>query len=531
MSAEPIKRLLQQAPEVTLPDATWGPRQPLPPKLPEAPSLPPEMLPEPLRPWLVDIAERACLPLEMLAAPAIVGLSGLIGRSVAIRPREYSDWTVAPNLWGAIVAPPGAKKSDALAEALRPLTLLEGKARKAHKQAELEARAEQALLKAQLQGAAQKAKKGQGSRDEIAGLLGRMEALDRLPEKRYTTQDATVEKLGELLRDNPRGIVLVRDELASWIAALEQEESAVARGFFLTAWNGLTGYTFDRIGRGTVHIPAACVSVVGGIQPLPLQAVFERLRKDPTRADGLLQRFQVLVWPDGLPPWEPPQSWPDRAAKERAYRIFERLDGLEFRAPDDEADLEPHLLHFTPEAGRVFAAWHDQHEQRLRDPELNRTPHFAGHIAKYGSLAASLAVVFHLVEVTARDHLWLFDNERWSLAGELPPVEVQAVHLALDWVEFLELHARKVYAPETGSDLLAAHHLAEAIEAGAVVDGMTVREVQRSGRFWTDAERLAEALGVLERLGWLRVLETEPGPQGGRPSEVIRLHPELRGAR
>jgi hypothetical protein len=521
--------LLSQAPELTLPDGEWGERHPLPRKLPEAPTLPPEMLPEGIRPWLVDIAERACLPLEMLAVPAVVGLSGLIGRSVAIRPREYSDWTVIPNLWGAIVAPPGAKKSDALAEALRPLAALEAKARKAHQQAELEARAEQALLKAQLQGATQKAKKGEAGKADIAALLGRLEALERLPEKRYSTQDATVEKLGELLRDNPRGIVLVRDELASWIAALEQEENAVARGFFLTAWNGLTGYTFDRIGRGTVHIPAACASVLGGIQPLPLQAVFERLRRDPTRADGLLQRFQLLVWPDEMPEWNPPQSWPDKKAREQAFEIFARLDALEFRAPDDESDLEPHLLRFTPEAGRAFAEWHDAHERRLRDPRLGDTPHFTSHIAKYGSLAASLAVVFHLVEVAADDTRWVFDNERWTLLGDLPPVGLEAVLMALDWVEFLELHARRVYAAETGADVQAAHHLAEGIGAGAVADGMTVREVQRSSRYWADGERLGEALGVLERLGWLKVLEVEPGPQGGRPSEVVRLHPELRG--
>lgn len=523
------RELLTAAPELTPPDGEWGERHPLPRKLPEAPTLPPEMLPEGIRPWLVDIAERACLPLEMLAVPALVGLSGLIGRSVAIRPREYSDWTVIPNLWGAIVAPPGAKKSDALAEALRPLHSLENRARKAHQRAELEARAEQALLKAQLQGTTQKAKKGEAGKGDIAALLGRLEALERLPEKRYTTQDATVEKLGELLRDNPRGLVLVRDELASWIAALEQEENAVARGFFLTAWNGLTGYTFDRIGRGTVHVPAACVAVVGAIQPLPLQAVFERLRRDPTRADGMLQRFQLLVWPDEMPPWAPPQSWPDKAARERAYEVFARLDGLEFRSPDHENDLEPHLLCFIPEAGRAFAAWHDGHERRLRGKELEATPHFAAHIAKYGSLAASLAVVFHLVELAGDVARWVFDGERWSLAGELPPVTLEAVHLALDWVGFLEEHARKVYAAETGADVQAAHHLAEGIRAGAVVDGQTVREVQRSSRYWADGERLGEALGVLERLGWLRVVEVEPGPLGGRPSEVVRLHPELRG--
>ena len=70
------------------------------------------------------------------------------------------------------------------------------------------------------------------------------------------------------------------------------------RAFYCEAWNGTGAYTYDRIGRGTLHIRAACLSVLGGIQPGPLErylrAVFAG-RGD----DGLLQRFQLAVWPDG----------------------------------------------------------------------------------------------------------------------------------------------------------------------------------------------------------------------------------------
>ena len=32
-------------------------------------------------------------------------------------------------------------------------------------------------------------------------------------------------------------------------------------------WNGDTGHTIDRIGRGTIHVEACCMSMLGGIQP------------------------------------------------------------------------------------------------------------------------------------------------------------------------------------------------------------------------------------------------------------------------
>jgi putative DNA primase/helicase len=519
--------LLLSTPVLELPEPQFDDDpKPLPPERAEAPSLPPEMLPEGLRRWLVDAAERACLPLELLAVPAIVALSGLIGRSVCIKPREYSDWLVVPNLWGAIVAPPGAKKSDAIAEALSPLGALERKARSSHQMAQLETRAEQVLLQAQLNGLKNKAKSAKGgvAREELAALMSQLEALEAVPEKRYTTQDTTVEKLGELLRDNPRGILITRDELAAWIAAMELQENAMARGFFLTSWNGTGSYTFDRIGRGTIHIPAACVSIIGGIQPHPLGAVFERLRSDPTRADGMLQRFQLLVWPDGMPPWAPPQTWPDRAAQEQAFEIFARLDGLEFRDPAT-GELSPLQLRFTPRAGQAFTAWHDWHESRLREQTLSEVPHFASHIAKYGSLAPSLAVIFHLVDVASLSNKWVLANDAWRFVGNIPEVSLEATNLALDWAEFLEAHARKVYGPELNRAIMAAHHLAEQIREGLVADGQTVRDIQRSSRAWAEGWRLGEALHALEVAGWLKVVELSTG---GRPSEVVRLHPNLR---
>jgi len=500
------------------PGPTWGKRQALPHELPEASSLPPEMLPRALRGWLVDLAEQACLPLEMLAVPALVGLSGLVGRSVAVRPRAFSNWTVTPNLWGAVVAPPGAKKSDAIADALRPLRSLEAKARKAHEAQSRKIESE----RMELEGRLGQLKKKAASKEELQEVLSRIRELQNVVQRRYITNDATAEKLGELLKNNPRGLTVVRDELASWLAAMELQESAVARGFFLSAWNGATDYTFDRIGRGTVHVEAACLSMIGAVQPEPLKAAFDRLRSDPTRADGMLQRFQLIVWPDAMPPWNPPQRWPDRVAEQRAGEVFERLDGLEVVAPDGE--LKPRLLTLDDDAREAFAEWHDAHENRLRAGELAETPHFASHIAKYAKLVASLAVLFHLVDLAEDEVTW----SRATKGDDLPPVSLNSVNLALDWSEFLELHARKVYAAELAGETLAAHRLAQAIQKGTVRDGMSVRDLLRNDKRWR-REQLGEALGVLEQLGWLKVVEVAPGPLGGRPSEIIRLHPELQG--
>src|ERR1700681_1474629 len=85
--------------------------------------------------------------------------------------------------------------------------------------------------------------------------------------RRYVVNDATYEALGVILADNPNGTLAFRDELVSLLKTLDREEYVAARGVFLTAWNGTSGYTFDRIIRGTTYIEAACLSLLGSTQP------------------------------------------------------------------------------------------------------------------------------------------------------------------------------------------------------------------------------------------------------------------------
>jgi Protein of unknown function (DUF3987) len=49
--------------------------------------------------------------------------------------------------------------------------------------------------------------------------------------------------------------------------------------------------------RDSIHVEAYCVSLLGGIQPGRLRSnLIDALRDGPSH-DGLIQRFQLLVWP------------------------------------------------------------------------------------------------------------------------------------------------------------------------------------------------------------------------------------------
>ena len=490
-------------------EAAWPPLLQLREGRPSAPSLPAEMVPEPFRPWLVDIASGACIPLESVVCPTLIGVGSLIGRSVGIRPGKYDDYIVVPNLWGGIIARPGAMKTYAIQEGTKPLSRLAAESRDTH-QAELDLygaekeriTAEINAIKTEMSKAAKADREAfetsetsiverstaimAGLETELATKYEELRA-SAVTERRYITQDATVEKLGELLNENPRGLLVLRDELAGWLRLLDKSGREGDREFYLESWNGTGGYTFDRIGRGTVHVDALTISICGGIQPGKLMSYIDEAIDGNAGADGLLQRLQLIVWPDGWGEWAKPESWPDPDAKNRAFEIFrylDRLDASAVGAESTDGDGAIPCLRFSPDAQEIHDSWRDELEHRLRSDALIDTPAFESHLSKYRSLMPSLALIFHLVDVAS------------GTPGG--PVTAWSTRLAAAWCDYLEAHAKKVYAAELFPGVEAAHNLSVKIKQGAIVDGQTTRDIyQHHWSGLTTSSQVATALGVL----------------------------------
>ncbi|WP_367670874.1 DUF3987 domain-containing protein, partial [Shigella sonnei] len=71
----------------------------------------------------------------------------------------------------------------------------------------------------------------------------------------------------------------------------------------MEAWNGDDSKTSDRIGRGTTYTKSLCVSILGSTQPDKLLGYFQQSLSGFCN-DGLLQRFQLLVYPDDVKEWK-----------------------------------------------------------------------------------------------------------------------------------------------------------------------------------------------------------------------------------
>lgn len=501
-------------------DDPWPARRPLPPANPPAPALPVELIPKTLRPWVVDVAERFSIPLEMPAAAAIVAAGGALGRGVGIHPQRHDDWLVFANLWGGIVAKPGMMKTPLIAETTGPLRRLEATAAEAFEQAT--AAHEVALERLELEAEACK-KRMRKALDEggnTAELEARLIELKRekaavpAAPQRFVVQDSTVEKLGELLGANPRGVLLLRDELAGWLRSLERPGREGDREFYLETWSGDGSYTFDRIKRGTVRVPHLCLSVFGGIQPGKLKRYIQDAAGGGEGADGLLQRLQVVVWPESLGAWTNTDRAPDREAWSRARKVFDALAEYDAAALGLEPDEDGRAgLRFSAEAQELFYEWRAELERRVRSGELDHAPAFASHLSKYRSLMPALALLFHLIGLAAGEH-------------DRGAISLDDARLAAAWCDYLEAHARRLYSGELAKGTLAAYALLERAEQGELRHESTVRDLYRAG--WeglSDRATVLEALKLLATHGHLRVVERATG---GRPSPVLELHPELR---
>lgn len=481
----------------------------LPGELPEVPALDSALLPKALRPWITDIADRIQCPLDYPAAGVMVALAGVVGRQIAIRPQLHDDWTVIPNLWGAIIGRPGLLKTPALAEVLRPIRHLEAQARECYDRQMLEHDASRLVQRQAAKQAEREVatalKQGNRKKATDVALAAQQGESEPPARRRYLTQDSTVEKLGELLAANPRGILVFRDELTGWLRSMDREGHEGARSFYLEAWNGTGSYTYDRIGRGTIDIEAACVSILGSIQPGPLRAYISDALRGGASDDGLLQRFQVVVWPDPPTGWKEVDRWPNTEARQDALEVFRRLDCIDpasLRADTSDALPYCRFCQAGLEAWREFRA---RLEARLRSGV--EAPAFEAALAKQRSLVPSLALLIHLA-----------DNPEGG------PVTEQATLQAIAWAEYLEDHARRLYAPALDRAGHAARALGEKIRSGELGTEFKARDVYRRGWSGLDRESCDLALDLLESVGWLCSAEV---PTDGRPYTEWRVNPRI----
>lgn len=495
--------------------------QPLPSSLRPVMAFDDAWMPESFRPWLADLAERMQCPPDFPAAAVMTALSSVIGRRVAMQPKEHdTNYRVHPHLWGLVIGDPGSMKSPTMKAALRALRRMGAESERRHQEAEDARKADMMKAKLMREAAAKKAVQAikRGQRDEIEDIdfaeLANAGDDEKTPLRRYLVNDFNLESLVEVLRDNPHGTLAYNDEIAGLLAMLNREGNQSLRAFLLQAWDGDGGFTLDRIMRGIRHVEHVCLSVLGGIQPGVLAELVRSAQAGGAGEDGLIQRFQLMVWPDALPNWRDVDKPPHVTGADDVEEIFRALESqtpemLAKHAPLN-ADGVP-VFTFAPDALERFRDWRGTLENRLRNDDLTRP--MIGHLSKYRKLVPALALVIHLAE--------------WRTEA----VTLAALDKALKWAAYLETHAARVYSSRGIVEAEAARSLLKKLRAGTagLGDDFTARQVRNKG--WSGMSTPEEAEAACELLAdcaWLLRRDAGRTAKGGRPTIFYRMNP--RGA-
>lgn len=480
----------------------WAPPHPLPDALPPVEAFDPDvLLPGTLAPWVKDVAERMDCPIDFLGAAIMVACGSLIGARLGVRPKRVDPWHEVPNLWGIIIGRSGVKKTPAINEMLKPLRDLEAAAGTQHEHDMGLYRLSLTQHEQELAGKKTKAKSGKHTLT--------LEDTTQPPaprERRYIVNDTTVEALGIILQDNPTGTLALQDELAGLLSKLDQEERRSERTFYLEAYNGKNRVTVDRITRGRVTIPRACLSILGTTQPDTLKNYLRATVRGGVGNDGLMQRFQLAVYPDRQTgPVRYVDRVPDRAAQEQVRQVFTQLDTLDPQALGADVSGEIPTLGFSNEAAPVVQQFLLDHSNIMR--HLDAHSALISHYSKYAKTIPTLALIIHLA------------------GGGAGPITLAAFEKALAWMHYLRSHVKRIYSSVSQGHHEAARVLSTKLAKKQLTDGFTLRDITRKG--WaqlTEKEEVKEALELLIDLGWLRATEERTN---GRPTVRYWINPHL----
>ena len=456
----------------------------------------PEWLPEGLRSACLDIAERLSCPLDYVAIPAIVGAGTALGNTVGILPKEFDDsWVVHAGFWGGIIGSPGSMKTPALNASLKPLHHLE----------------EIANIKYKADYAQYRTDKAAFDKAMASFKSGKSTAFPVEPAKpvksRYIVNDVTYQALGEILAENPRGILALADELSGLLQSLDTPGQEAARGFYLSGWGGQGNYTFDRITRDSITLTRYQLAVFGGFQPDRIKAYVRHAQSGSSKNDGLLQRFQLLVWPDltgGFELIDRPANKDALLQMHKAIQSLNLLSDTSIKgATKNSAGVQ--LLHFDSAAQVLFNDWYQMNELMLRTGALNPSEH--SHFAKYRSLVPGLALLFHLIN------------------GQCGPVSEDCLRTALQFAKYLKSHAKRTYRSVHGLDSAPTKTLATRLLEQKLVDGFTQRNVLHKG--WanlSNKDSVALAVNALVEHNWLSEQLTD---NGGRKTTIYKINPRI----
>jgi hypothetical protein len=314
--------------------------------VPEPVPFPVDALPDDIAEFVLQGAKAVSAPVDYFGAGVLPVLGLAVGGHTELE--ITPSWHESGNVWVALVGPPSNRKTPAMKLVMSPVI-------------EQEMRTID-LLREQAE---------QGHDDD-----GDFQEIEL---SRLIVDDATIEALLELLAKSPDGLILRSDELTGWVKGMGQYKGGLGRDrqHWLSIWSRDAVFA-DRKKAGSSYVKEPFVSVLGGIQPEPLEELL--YGKD----DGLLPRILMAQGEQVTPSLDRTIDVTTALGKYKSLWNRVRNDGFKHTAMQDRWTIP-----FTDAGYNAYQTWVNEHYKTLKQVQ----PELAGAWGKMDAQAARIALI------------------------------------------------------------------------------------------------------------------------------------------
>ena len=302
-------------------------------KTTETPSFPLEIFPKAIRDIIEALEEYENYNVDFTSASFLTVFAAAMGNTWSVR--FMTGWVSRPIIYMVLVGSPSCGKTPPLQQAVAPLLKLDGEYDMIYcKEMETYRRWERMSAKQR----------------EKHSLPEEMKMPQR---KCHVVVDSTVEALIGALRDNPRGVLIYKDEIDSLLSNFNRYNSS-DEGYFLSLFSG-TPFKYSRKSNNEhIFLANPYCSIIGTTQPGRLGEQFGGKRM----MNGFSSRF-LKVYPeiDKMP------SWNDTAMPDGVLEEWERIIRKVVAATpstDQEGKATSIELLFSQEAKLRIIQWKDE---------------------------------------------------------------------------------------------------------------------------------------------------------------------------
>jgi hypothetical protein len=465
-----------------------------------APLLPLEnLVVDSLAKTLRHVADAKGAPVDYVFVALLTSSAALLSNHVVASPQP--GWTEATVIWSVIVGEPSAGKSPALDAVTSIMKSVErevnAKESKLIDDWDEKDKVYQAALKKWQKDVEAAVNDGDPPPQKPAST----QSQKRPQRSRLVLNDATIERLAEILGGQEIGILQFRDEIAGWLQGMTRyAQGSSDRAFWLEAYGGRS-YAVERMTR-EVTVDRLAICVLGGIQPDRMNTLL--LGADD---DGLLARL-MPIWPDPVPINEGIGEYDDSLVRHVLVSLHRRVE-----ATVHVGQNEPLSVRFHDQAQKKLL----ELRQRLRKMENDEEGLTKSFLGKLAGLTVRVSLVLAYINAAAKDG---------DFPIQISDTDFEAAQTFT--MEYILPMVRRCYEMASVSN---AERAARQILWLAKTNGwrdFRVSQIKRRGRTGLTVDKdLEAAISMLVAADWIKEEKAQKTPKGGRPTITYHVNPRL----